>query len=130
MKQASIKKTEDFIAAAKQRFGNKFDYSEVAVINKKLPVIIGCYDHGKFSQTPTSHLHCKYGCPVCATKLTSSRRLMTAEQFFEKAGKIHNYRYDYTFSVFTLLENFFTFYCPDHGQRQQRAKVHLKSGCK
>jgi len=56
--------TDFFIEKAKKIHGNKYDYSEVIFEKAIKKVIIICPIHGKFTQTPNSHLNGN-GCPVC-----------------------------------------------------------------
>ena len=59
-----LKTNEEFIEDAKKVHGNKYDYSKVDYKGNKVNVIITCYKHGDFLQTPNSHLKGK-GCPRC-----------------------------------------------------------------
>lgn len=57
-KENSIKKEKDkFITKAKEKYGDKYDYSKVVFKNWKTPVEIICKRHGSFYQKPTKHLH-------------------------------------------------------------------------
>ena len=51
---------EEFIKRAREKHGDKFDYSKVNYINSRTKVCIICPKHGEFYQTPHSHLN--YGC--------------------------------------------------------------------
>ena len=57
--------SEEFIKRAKQKHGNKYDYSLVNYINKDTKVVIKCPKHGEFKQTPHSHGYHGSGCPIC-----------------------------------------------------------------
>lgn len=63
----TLSNTQEFIEKAKNIHKNLYDYSKVDYINAKTPVIIICYKHGEFFQTPDNHLHGK-GCPHCKSK--------------------------------------------------------------
>ena len=61
--------TEEFIAKAKVKFGDKFNYDEVVYVNSTVEVIITCNTcDTKFHQMPTCHMakYGKGGCPVCS----------------------------------------------------------------
>ena len=60
---------EMFITKAKKLHGDKYDYSNVNYINYDNYVKIICPNHGKFLQTPDSHLQGK-GCPKCGRRLS------------------------------------------------------------
>ena len=59
------KTTEQFIEAAKQIHGNKYDYSKVDYKNNHTKVCIICPEHGEFWQKPNNHLTNKQDCPKC-----------------------------------------------------------------
>jgi hypothetical protein len=48
--------TTEFIIDAELIHGNKFDYSKVIYTTAKEDIIIICYEHGEFKQTPDYHL--------------------------------------------------------------------------
>lgn len=56
----------EFIAKAKTKFGDKFDYSKVDYITSRTPVIIICPEHGEFTMNPSSHLNSPTGCKECS----------------------------------------------------------------
>lgn len=55
--------TEIFVKKA-QNIHNNYDYSNVVYVNARTKIIIECFVHGKFEQTPDAHLHGQ-GCPKC-----------------------------------------------------------------
>lgn len=56
--------TEEFLKNAKNKHGNKFDYSMVVYKGCRIKVKIICNKHKSvFEQTPASHL--QHGCPIC-----------------------------------------------------------------
>lgn len=55
---------DDFIQKAKAVHGERYDYSLVEYKSRIKPVAIVCKKHGKFYQTPDSHL-LGCGCPRC-----------------------------------------------------------------
>ena len=57
--------TEEFIQRARQKHGDKYDYSKVEYYNTVTPVTIICPKHGEFEQTPDAHLYQNSGCPKC-----------------------------------------------------------------
>lgn len=70
---------QEFIKRAKTIHSNRFDYSKVKYITSKIKVIILCPEHGKFTQTPHSHLKGQ-GCPKCQ----SSKGELVLEAIFKK----------------------------------------------
>ncbi len=56
---------DEFIAKAKEKHGDTYDYSKTFYVNTHIPVMIVCRKHGEFTQTPHNHL-LGSGCPICA----------------------------------------------------------------
>lgn len=57
--------TEEFIAVARERYGDRYDYSLVEYVNSNVDVTIICASHGPFIQKPVYHLVNAVGCPIC-----------------------------------------------------------------
>lgn len=58
-----------------------------------------------------------------------SKRL-TLQEFIEKANQLHNYKYDYSETVYIDSRSKLTIICPEHGRFEQRASSHLLgNGC-
>lgn len=55
---------EEFINRAKEKHGDKYDYSKVEYINIRTKVRIVCPIHGEFLQVPYKHLKGN-GCEIC-----------------------------------------------------------------
>ena len=59
-----VPSTEEWVAKAKNIYGDKYDYSKVNYINTKHKICITCPIHGDFLQSPNNHLNgCE--CPHC-----------------------------------------------------------------
>lgn len=56
---------QNFINKAKEKYGDKFDYSKVKFIPHHRLITIICKEHGEFQQSPQNHLNHKYCCPKC-----------------------------------------------------------------
>lgn len=69
MAKSKLQLKNDFIAKAKAKFGDKFDYSKVDYITSRTPVIIICPKHGEFTMNPSSHLKSPTGCKECSKHL-------------------------------------------------------------
>src|SRR5437016_3045630 len=79
---------DEFIQQAKEKHGDKYDYSETNYINKLTPVKIKCKEHGTFLQIPDVHLK-PCGCPKCSQENSGNKQKLTFEQFLEKSKNIH-----------------------------------------
>lgn len=62
------KTTSQFINDAVNVHGNKYGYSKVLYKNNRTKVIIECYIHGFFLQTPDAHINKKATCKECAVE--------------------------------------------------------------
>jgi len=115
---------EEVILRAKEKHGDKYDYSKVDYINVKGKIIITCPEHGDFEQRTLNHLRGD-GCPKCKGGVSQS-----FEDFVNKANKTHSDKYDYSKTVYTNNSSKLTITCPEHGDFEQRAQNHLRGdGC-
>lgn len=94
---AKISKAE-FLTRANQKFGHKFDYSQMFYTDYNSPIKIVCKEHSEFEVTPFLHLlYPSGGCRECRIELQSaSIRKMTTEQFIEQAITMYGNKYDYS----------------------------------
>lgn len=97
--------TEEFINKAKQKHGNKYDYSKSIYVGTKIPLIIICPKHGEFLQQPNMHL-CGEGCPKC----NSSKLEIETEMFLNKC----NINYISQYKTDWLGKQSLDFYLPDY----------------
>lgn len=115
---------EEFIKKAITVYGDKYDYSKSICNGTDKPLIVICPTHGEFSIKPNSFLH-GHGCPVC-----SNRQRINTKLFIERATKIHNGRYDYSFVDCKGNSSYVRIKCPIHGEFVQKARYHLiGNGC-
>lgn len=71
-----ISNTEILIKKAKERFGDKFDYSKTKFINSRTKIKVICPIHGEFETLPYQFLQNTYGCPLCNTKVLSRGEIL------------------------------------------------------
>lgn len=122
---------EKFIIKAKEKYGDKFDYSLVSdFTNYKCDKVrIKCNDcENIYEITPNMHLISGGGgCKIC-----SKKEKWTTEKFIKIANQIHNNKYDYSLvNIEEARKNknqYVTIICPIHGKFKQKWKLHL-SGC-
>lgn len=118
--------TEEFIIKAKEKHGNKYDYTKTQYGNtKKDKVIITCPIHGDFLIQPDAHLNGS-GCKYCTTG-----NVFNTDDFIKKSKIVHNNKYDYSKvdykNAFTKVE----IICPIHGVFKQTPHKHINGqGCK
>lgn len=75
--KSKILNIEDFIIKAKNKHGNKYDYSLVKYINNITKVKIICPEHGEFEQTPQHHKRGN-GCKKCGDIKTGKAAINTS----------------------------------------------------
>lgn len=120
--------TDFFIKKVKLKHNNKYDYSLVNYKNNHTNVKIICPEHGIFEQKPKEHL--KYGCEKCGNDTISKKKILTTDEFIDKAKIIHNERFDYSLVKYNGHRNNVKIICPEHGIFEQRVNSHLNgSGC-
>jgi very-short-patch-repair endonuclease len=119
-----------FILKSNKIHNNLYDYSKVNYINDATKVCIICYKHKEFWQSPNSHLQ-GHGCKKCKVELNSHKKLLSTEQFIEKANKIHNNLYDYSKVKYQGIFNKVIIICKKHGEFIQSPNKHIncKQGC-
>jgi hypothetical protein len=116
---------EIFIERAKTLHNNLYDYSHVKYINGRVPVNIICSNHGMFAPTPENHLNKKSGCPTCV-----GLKKRTTQEFVDKAGTVHNLKYDYSKVEYKNNHTHIIIVCPKHGDFIQVPASHLAGhGC-
>lgn len=114
--------TIKFIEMSNKIHNNIFSYNKCIYNNSHENVIITCYKHGDFKQSPTNHISGK-GCPKCAIEK------LRINDFFDRANIIHNYKYIYS-DDFINVRCKIKIICKEHGAFKQRAKNHLDGqGC-
>lgn len=122
---------EEVIDKARKIHCNKYDYSLITNYKndrEKLPII--CPEHGIFEQTMNNHIIGGQGCPECGKIKCSNEKLMTNEEFIERARKVHNDKYDYSKVRYEKSDKKVKIICPDHGEFEQIARNHLfGQGC-
>lgn len=121
---AKIVTQEEIISRFKKVHGDRYDYSLVDYVRAKVKVKIICHEHGVFEQTPDNHKR-GYGCPKCGTIRTSKHNSFSIDDFIKKANKKHNYKYDYSESVYIDSESNIRINCKKHGYFFQQANSHL-----
>lgn len=121
-----------FILRANEIHGiNTYIYDLVDYIGIDNHVIIICHIHGKFNQTPHSHINGKRGCEKCGRINGSITRSYDTNIFISLSAKIHEYKYDYSDTFYINSKSKVDIKCPTHGLFVVCASNHLnnKQGC-
>lgn len=122
-----------FIKKAQSVHANKYGYQHVQYVNARTKIVIHCYDHGPFQQTPNNHLRGQ-GCPECALSRKLRRiqsMALTNSEFITRAHCVHANKYDYTNTSYVAGNKPVVITCKDHGDFVVgRAEKHLiGQGC-
>lgn len=127
---SKTKTTNDFIKKAKEIHGDKYDYSKSVYINHRIKVEIICHRHGPFFQRPDTHI-AGSGCTKCYIEdVAGKAKLLSQEEFIQKANKVHNNRYDYSKVNYINCRNKIIIICLEHGEFKQFPDSHLSgNGC-
>ena len=121
--------TEEFIAKAREIHGDTYVYDEVDYTNNHTDICIICPTHGRFWQSPKSHLR-GAGCPKCPKTKTREKQITETNNFIQKARKIHGDEYIYDKVVYVSAKTPVTITCKIHGDFQQTPDAHLAGkGC-
>lgn len=119
---------DDFIRRAREKHGDRYDYSRVIFTKMHDRIIVGCPEHGDFS--PKAFQHLQYGCRACGNQRSAGKRRTSIEDFIRIAGERHNHKYDYRYVTFRTQHDLVSILCPLHGEFRQAANDHLKGhGC-
>lgn len=123
---------DQFIRAANIIHNFKYDYSQFILIDSKTNGIIICKEHGEFKKRPDAHIKQNQGCPKCSlikknNDFVSSFQLL----FIEQANLIHNFKYDYSKSIFIGHDIKVEIICSIHNSFFQLPRKHLEGhGCR
>jgi len=90
------KGTDQFIKEAKEKHGNKYNYSLVDYKTAFDKVILICPIHGKFEIEPKGHVHRGDGCWECSVNHRIDNLRKSVEDFIIEANIKHNNVYDYS----------------------------------
>lgn len=116
--------TDKFIQKAKLKHGDRYGYSKVNYKKDGIKVIIECFEHGFFEQTPSNHLRGQ-GCYKCGILKTIRRMVKTTEQFIIEAIEIHGDKYKYDKVNYIKNNIKVEIKCNVHGYFYQTPSDHL-----
>jgi hypothetical protein len=119
--------TETWITRAKEKHGNRYDYSRVEYKGGKFAVIIGCEKHGWTSVTAGGHIYRGDGCRDCGYEVNGKR--FTIEEWIERAKENHGDKFDYSDSKL-IGKRKMSVRCRIHGVWNPDRKAHASGyGC-
>lgn len=116
--------SEEFINKANIIHNSKYLYLSEYISNKT-KIDIKCPIHGLFQQSPHNHLKGQ-GCFKCG----NISKLLTTNEFTEKAKLKHGGKYDYSLVEYKNNKDKIKIICKIHGQFVQSPQSHLEgNGC-
>ena len=124
-----VDKKAKFIEKAKNRHGDKYDYSKVEYINSTTKVCIICKEHGEFWQTPQGHVRGQ-GCPKCANIKRGDTFRYDGDTFIKRATILHDGKYIYDKDSYVNAMTKVPILCLKHGTFWMTPMNHLLGqGC-
>jgi hypothetical protein len=117
--------TDKVIELFKEIHGDKYDYSKVQYRDMKTKVCIICPLHGEFWQSPEKHIKRGFGCPKCGVIKRSQNKILSIDDFIEKARTIHGDKYDYSKVEYINSHTKVCIICPEHGEFWQTPNKYL-----
>lgn len=116
----------EFIVRALVVHSGKYSYEKTKYTVSVEKVTVTCPEHGDFEIIAGTHIYRGSGCPKC-----SSARMLTTEEFIERARLLHGDAYDYSKVEYRGYDVFITIVCPKHGDFIQTPDSHLQGkGCR
>jgi len=108
---------------------NFYSYPDLNWKNRIDFVNISCPIHGIFKQTAINHTR-GHGCPECGRLKTAESKSYSKQDFVNKADIVHDFKFDYTKSIYKNAKSNITITCRSHGDFEQRVSNHLSGkGC-
>ena len=129
-REGRVMSTEEFVLEAVDKHGPRYGYSQTVYSRYNVPVVIECFIHGFFTQTPNSHIT-GCGCPGCGRVACGAKQKNThAAQFESRASLCHGNKYKYDLVHYIDAHHKVSIRCPKHGVFEQIACHHLQGhGC-
>ena len=121
-----------FLKRAKEKYGDKYDYSLACFVNNETEIKIRCNACGTiFKQTPNNHIQgLQGGCPTCRYKYVADAEKIPFDEFVRRAIEAHGDKYSYHEETYTNISSKTIITCKNHGDFEQYAIVHVNgSGC-
>lgn len=120
----------NFFEKAKEKFGDKFDYSKSIYTKADEDIIIICPKHGEFITKPGNFIRSIHGCKKCANEHLGKNQRKSPEKFIEECKKVWGNRYIYEKTNYIDCETKVIVTCPIHGDFETRPADFLrKHGC-
>lgn len=118
-----------FIERIENIFGkDAFDYSRLNYQGAHKKVTLICKKCGNIETKVPNVLYRGFGCLKCQGN-TVGKKLLTNENFIERAKQVHGDKYDYSKVIYNGISNKIEIICPKHGSFFQEPNVHINMKC-
>lgn len=123
--------TEIVKKEAREKHGDKYDYSLLEYVNYDTKLKIICPIHGLFEQKYQKHCKLGRGCWECGKiSCVEKRDTLDLDKFIIKSSNVHSNFYNYSKSIFKGYNEDISIGCPLHGIFKQKVSSHIKGvGC-
>lgn len=120
---------EAYIAKARKKHGNYYDYTNLVYKNSREKVEIICPEHGSFLQDANTHL--MLGCFQCGIARRSTAAKIPFTEFVARARAVHGNLYEYDETNYSSMVTELSITCKKHGEFKQIGTyhVHNEAGC-
>lgn len=122
--KSKILATEEFIKRAKEKHGDKYDYSKTKYTTHDSEIIVICPIHGEFKIIARRHLT-GLGCIKCGRQKSHDAKRSNNSEFIKKSRKIHGDKYDYSKVNYITAVKKVEIICPKHGSFWMTPNKHL-----
>ena len=119
-----------FIASAKLKYGDKYEYDATSWSGIKTKLRIFCPEHGWFTQVPFDHLKTTTGCTKCGHTHAGLAGRLSKEEVVNRLKAVHGGRYSYEKISYHGRREPLEIVCEIHGSFFQKFEEHEKgNGC-
>ncbi len=125
--------TPTFIQNAKNKHGEKYDYSLVEYTNNKTKIKIICPEHGMFEQQPNNHISGQ-GCPLCKNEKVKLAATKPKQQILNELNEsFDGMGYEFILDDYIDSRSYVSVICPTHGEFKRKLQTlrrgHICSDC-
>ena len=105
------RRNKEFFEIINNKFGGKFDLSNVIYTGTDSDIIIGCPNHGEQIVNAGQFKRTKFGCPYCG-----GTKKLTQEMFLNLIPESHKTEYDLSNTIYKTRQDYITVGCKVHGE--------------
>lgn len=127
--KSAVDKNAFCIRAFREKYGDKFDYSNVEYLGGQKEVEVVCRQHGSFSISPENHL-AGDSCKKCTSEKRAKSQTKPKSHYVKRFKEVHGEKYDYSLFKTTHGKEEGKIVCKSHGVYTKSAVSHIRgAGC-